>query len=111
MRDEGRAANSGQAPPANPLAPTKAHAYAPKAKRVLFLFMAGAPSHLELFDNKPQMAKFDGTLPPAELVKELSGGVHQAQLQAARPQVQVRPARGVWHRAFRAFNPPSHRRR
>ena len=29
--------------------------------------MAGAPSHLELFDNKPQLAKFDGTLPPAEL--------------------------------------------
>jgi hypothetical protein len=31
--------------------------------------MAGAPSHLELFDNKPQLAKYDGTLPPAELVK------------------------------------------
>ena len=31
--------------------------------------MAGAPSHLELFDNKPQLAKFDGTLPPAELLK------------------------------------------
>ena len=28
-----------------------------------------APSHLELFDNKPQLAKFDGTLPPAELLK------------------------------------------
>jgi hypothetical protein len=43
--------------------------FAPKAKRVIFLFMAGAPSHLELFDNKPQLAKFDGTLPPAELLK------------------------------------------
>src|SRR6476661_4647119 len=40
-----------------------------KAKHVIFLFMAGAPSHLELFDNKPQLAKFDGTLPPAELLK------------------------------------------
>jgi Protein of unknown function (DUF1501) len=40
-----------------------------RAKNVIFLFMAGAPSHLELFDNKPQLAKFDGTLPPAELVK------------------------------------------
>jgi hypothetical protein len=40
-----------------------------KAKRVIFLFMAGAPSHLELFDYKPQLAKFDGTLPPAELLK------------------------------------------
>lgn len=43
--------------------------FAPKAKRVIFLFMAGAPSHLEMFDNKPQLAKFDGQLPPAELLK------------------------------------------
>src|SRR5215210_694742 len=41
----------------------------PRAKNVIFLFMAGAPSHLELFDNKPQLAKFDDTLPPAELLK------------------------------------------
>ena len=40
-----------------------------KAKRVIFLFMAGAPSHLEMFDHKPQLAKFDGQLPPAELLK------------------------------------------
>jgi hypothetical protein len=55
-------------PSANPLAPKPPH-FAPKAKRVIFLFMAGAPSHLELFDNKPELAKFDGTLPPAELLK------------------------------------------
>ena len=54
--------------PADPLAPKKPH-YAPRAKSVIFLFMAGAPSHLELFDYKPQLAKFDGTLPPAELLK------------------------------------------
>src|SRR5215204_2953326 len=53
----------------NPLAPKAPH-FAPKAKRVIFLFMAGAPSHLELFDNKPQLTKFDGTLPPAELIKD-----------------------------------------
>jgi uncharacterized protein (DUF1501 family) len=54
--------------PVNPLASRKPH-YVPKAKRVIFLFMAGAPSHLELFDNKPQLAKFDGTLPPKDLLK------------------------------------------
>ena len=72
----GRAADS--APPdvagGAPLAATaalapKAPHFAPRAKRVIFLFMAGAPSHLELFDNKPQLAKFDGTLPPPELLK------------------------------------------
>src|SRR6478672_310707 len=54
--------------PDSPLAPKKPH-FAPKAKRVIFLFMAGAPSHLEMFDYKPQLAKFDGTLPPPDLLK------------------------------------------
>lgn len=40
-----------------------------KAKNVIFMFMAGAPSHLELFDNKPGLAKFDGKLPPPELIE------------------------------------------
>ncbi len=52
----------------NPLAP-KQPQFPPKAKRIIYLFMAGAPSHLELFDFKPQLAKFDGSLPPAELLK------------------------------------------
>jgi hypothetical protein len=40
-----------------------------KAKRVIHLFMGGGPSHLELFDNKPELTKWDGKLPPAELLK------------------------------------------
>ncbi len=52
----------------NPLTPKKPH-YASKAKRVIYLFQAGAPSHLELFDNKPELAKWNGKLPPAELLK------------------------------------------
>jgi Protein of unknown function (DUF1501) len=51
-----------------PLAPKKPH-FGPRVKNVIFLFMAGAPSHLELFDYKPQLAKFDGTLPPPDLLK------------------------------------------
>ena len=43
--------------------------FAAKAKRVVFLFMAGAPSHLELFDYKPELAKMDGQLPPAKLLE------------------------------------------
>ena len=53
----------------NPLAERDPH-FPARAKNVIFLFMAGAPSHLELFDNKPQLAKYDGTLPPAELIKD-----------------------------------------
>ncbi|MDZ4782886.1 MAG: DUF1501 domain-containing protein [Planctomycetia bacterium] len=52
----------------NPLA-SKAPHFPGKAKNVIFLFMAGAPSHLDLFDYKPQLEKFNGTLPPPELLK------------------------------------------
>jgi hypothetical protein len=54
--------------PADPIAPKSPH-HAPKAKRVVYLFMAGAPSHLELFDYKPQLAKYDGQLPPPKLIE------------------------------------------
>lgn len=53
----------------NPMLPKQPH-YQPRAKHVIFLFMAGAPSHLELFDYKPMLAKYDGQLPPSELVKD-----------------------------------------
>ena len=43
--------------------------FAAKAKRVIFMFQAGAPSHLELFDHKPELSKRDGQLPPSELLK------------------------------------------
>jgi hypothetical protein len=62
MRDHAAAALE------DPLAPKQPH-FDPKAKRVIFLFMAGAPSHLELFDNKPKLAELDGQLPPASLLE------------------------------------------
>jgi hypothetical protein len=50
---------------ADPLAPKQPH-FAAKAKRVIHLFMAGAPSQLDLFDSKPQLAKLEGKpLPPS----------------------------------------------
>ena len=52
----------------NPLAAHQPH-YVPRAKRVIFLFMAGAPSQLELFDNKPTLGRLDGKLPPANLIE------------------------------------------
>ena len=52
----------------NPLAARKPH-FAAKAKRVIYLFQAGGPSHLEMFDHKPELAKWDGKLPPPELIK------------------------------------------
>jgi hypothetical protein len=51
--------------PAPSLFPRQPH-FTPKAKRVIHLFMAGAPSQLELFDNKPELARLEGKpLPPS----------------------------------------------
>ena len=54
--------------PANPLAARMPH-FAAKAKRVIYIFQAGAPSHLDLFDHKQELIKRDGELPPAELLE------------------------------------------
>jgi hypothetical protein len=49
----------------NPLAPRSPH-FAPKAKRVIHLFMAGAPSQLDLFDPKSELTRLEGKpLPPS----------------------------------------------
>ncbi len=65
----GTSARADVAAAAGPLAPKRPH-FEPKAKRVIFLFQAGAPSHLELFDYKPDLARFNGTLPPPGLLKD-----------------------------------------
>ncbi|MFM8986957.1 MAG: DUF1501 domain-containing protein [Planctomycetia bacterium] len=62
-----REASAGIAPP-SPLTVKRPH-HAAKAKRVIYMFQAGAPSHLELFDWKPELAKHDGKLPPADLLQ------------------------------------------
>ncbi|MBM3812134.1 MAG: DUF1501 domain-containing protein [Acidimicrobiia bacterium] len=49
----------------NPLAPKPPH-FPAKAKSIIFLFMAGGPSHLETFDHKPLLNQLDGQKRPAE---------------------------------------------
>src|SRR5690349_5952322 len=44
---------------ANPLAPKPPH-FLPRAKRVIFLFMKGGPSHVDTFDPKPLLTRDDG---------------------------------------------------
>ncbi len=48
-----------------------------KAKRVIWLSMAGGPSHLETFDHKPKLAELDGQPMPESITK----GQQLAQLQ------------------------------
>ena len=51
----------------DPLAEKPSH-FAPRAKRVIYLHMIGAPSYLDLFDHKPELKKRDGQECPAELL-------------------------------------------
>jgi hypothetical protein len=53
--------------PASPLTPRAPH-FKPKAKRVIYLFMGGAPSQLDLFDYKPALAKYNGKPVPPGVV-------------------------------------------
>lgn len=51
----------------NPLAPREPH-FTPRVKRVIHLFMAGAPSQLDLFDYKPKLVEYAGKSIPPEII-------------------------------------------
>jgi hypothetical protein len=53
--------------PTDPLAPRLPH-HTPRAKHVIYLFMGGAPSQLDLFDHKPALEKYNGKPVPQEVV-------------------------------------------
>jgi hypothetical protein len=74
----------------NPLAPKKPH-FPARAKRVIYLFQAGAPSQLDLFDYKPQLARYNGQPVPQEFVKGINyafikpdAGLYASELKFAR---------------------------
>src|SRR6266566_1788271 len=52
----------------NPLA-VKPPPFTPRAKRIIFLFMSGGPSHVDLFDPKPKLADYKGKPLPFEQPK------------------------------------------
>ena len=60
--------------------------FVPKARRVIFLYMSGGPSHLETFDYKPELAKRGGQPMPESVTK----GQPIAQLQG-KSQLKILP--------------------
>jgi len=64
----GAAVKAGGARVTNPLAPQDGH-HPAKAKAVIYLFMAGGPSHLELFDEKPKLRELNGQVIPKSYVE------------------------------------------
>ena len=55
----------------HPLAPQRPH-FAPRAKRVLWLFMHGGPSHMDLWDPKPDLIRYAGQPLPASFGKVMT---------------------------------------
>ena len=68
LAGEAGAAESGWA--SNPLAPRRPH-FPGKAKNVIFLFMEGGPSQMDLFDPKPELQKWHGKPLPDSMTKNL----------------------------------------
>ncbi len=64
----GRMMSAATAKAVNPNAPKPPH-FPPKVKNVIYLFMAGGPSQLELFDYKPALQQYDGKSAPESLLK------------------------------------------
>ena len=80
-------------PSLNPLSPKPGH-HAASAKSVIWLFMEGGPSHLDLFDPKPTLDKLAGQPMPASFGRPITAmgtGANalmpsQAHVQAVRPE-------------------------
>lgn len=70
LDQDGLTAQASQLPYVNPLKPREPH-FKPRAKNVIYLFMAGAPSQVDLFDPKPEMKKYEGQPLPESMTKDL----------------------------------------
>ncbi|MCA9106669.1 MAG: DUF1501 domain-containing protein [Planctomycetales bacterium] len=84
-------ADEGLAPPSPQALPGLPH-HAPKAKRVVFLYMAGGPSQFETFDHKPKLRELDGQPMPASVTEGQPIAQLQGQdLRILGPQFRFRP--------------------
>ena len=73
--------------------------FAPKAKRCIFIFMAGAPSQMDLFDFKPELRRFDGQKMPDSLLEKVRFAFikkESATLMASRRKFARHGQSGMW---------------
>ena len=69
--------------------PPKPPMFPAKAKSVIYLFMAGAPSQVDLLDPKPMLQKYDGQNVPAGIDEGRALRLHQGHAEAAGLAVRV----------------------
>ena len=92
------------ASPSDPLAPRPTH-FAPKAKRVIFLYMSGGVSHVDSWDPKPKLFADAGK---TVSVNEFQGRKGDYNMFLKRPQWEYRAARPMRNRSEFALS--AHRR-
>jgi hypothetical protein len=82
--------------PADPLAPRPPH-HPPSARSVIWLFMEGGPSHLDLFDPKPDLQKLAGKPMPASFGRPITSmGTAENSLMASRRAWKRHGNSGLW---------------
>jgi hypothetical protein len=90
---------AGSKPALNPMAPKPAH-FRAKAKNVIYLFMAGGPSQLELFDYKPKLQALNGEPIPQSFIEgkrfAFMGTSHGTKLLGTRRQFKQHGQSGMW---------------
>ena len=83
----------------NPLAPRQPH-FPPKAKSIIYLFMAGGPSQLEMWDYKPKLAEFhDKPIPPSYIEGKrfaFMNSSHRTTLLGPRRKFRQYGEGGTW---------------
>jgi len=83
----------------NPMAP-KRPMYGPRAKNIIYLFMAGGPSQLELFDYKPRLIALNGQPIPDSYLEgkrfAFMGSSHGTKLLGTRRAFQRHGQSGMW---------------
>jgi hypothetical protein len=84
---------------ANPMAPKQPH-FAPRAKNIIYLFMAGGPSQLELFDYKPKLIELNGQPIPQSFIEgkrfAFMGSSHGTKLLGTRRAFKRAGQMGMW---------------
>ena len=96
---EGKLRAAGMPVISNPMSPKRPH-FAPKAKNIIYMFMAGGPSQLELFDYKPKLVELNGEpIPPSYIEGKrfaFMDSSHGTKLLGTRRQFRQNGQSGAW---------------
>jgi hypothetical protein len=81
----------------NPMAPKKTH-HKPTAKSVIWVFLDGGPSHIDLFDPKPELQKLDGKVLPDTFERPVTamGRTAYTPLLATKRKFKQHGQSGTW---------------